>query len=369
MKYIFFLFLTITFITSFGQNRRSIRFNTFAKDSINLHLDENYFLIEDTCSSIIRYGHFRFKDRKFFGPFRDLNKLDPQIVLAEGNYTQDGLLDGDMKLFYLNGDSLAIGKYDKGEMVGDWTIYYAGNKKKLEFNKISETIVLNAWDETGKQTLTNGTGFYRSDIGGYYWEGKLINSKPDGTWKLKETGDRTGTVVSSETFKAGNFVKGGGPMGNYTDKSRILLAGNNLLPINNAGLMEVSKKACDPSMMRKKIVYASYRNGTDAFNEEIKRVIAPVFAKLDLKKYFTKEFTLIGSIDEGGRIFNLKYQDTFDDKASTTLIRALYTLPILDPTLVDGISVQSRISFKFIFRDGLYSFQWRLLPLEMPAKM
>lgn len=67
------------------------------------------------------------------------------------------------------------------------------------------------------------------------------------------------------------------------------------------------------------------------------------------KIYFTKEFTLIGSVDKGGRIFNLKYQDTFDDKASTTLVRALYTLPILDLTLVDGIPVQSRINFGMVY--------------------
>src|SRR5688572_10504116 len=108
------LWLTILFAavigSSFGQAGRNIRFRIYPKDSVNLHMDHNYWLIEDTCSTVIRYGHFRKTDRKFFGPFRDLNKYDPSIVLAEGKYSDQGMLDGPFKSNYLTGEPQAEGK-------------------------------------------------------------------------------------------------------------------------------------------------------------------------------------------------------------------------------------------------------------------
>lgn len=362
------IILTILFTTivgvSIAQTRR-VMFRTYGRDSINLHMDENYALIEDTCSTIIRYGHLRVADRKFFGPFRDLNKYDPSIALAEGRYTNDGKLDGPIRLNYLNGDPQAEGKFDKGEMVGPWVLYFQGNKKRLEFEGNGEqTKVTNAWDATGKQTVVNGNGFYRSDLGMIYWEGKLLNGRPDGVWKAKKTDDRTGTVVSSETFKNGAFVKGNGPVGNYNDMSRIILAAEDLLPISNAANLMSSRQACDPSMSMKKIVYAVYKEGNNAFLSKLLVEVAPVFAKVDLKQYSSKTFGIKGIIDSKGKLGNFRYVDGWEDRQASALLGALYRLPYLEPALVDGKPVDSEVLLTFRIDQGLYTSSWKLLPLK-----
>src|SRR5687768_1126056 len=83
---------------------RNIRFSTIGKDSINLALNHQFNMIEDSCSQVIRYGHMNMFTRKFFGKIKDVSKLDPKIVLTEGNYTADGLKDGYFITHYLNGN-------------------------------------------------------------------------------------------------------------------------------------------------------------------------------------------------------------------------------------------------------------------------
>jgi len=328
-------------------------------------MDENYALIEDTCSTIIRYGHYRVKDRKFFGSFRDLNKYDPSIVLAEGKYTDDGKLDGFFKMNYLNGEPLSEGKFDKGIMIGPWSLYYPGNKKRLEFEADSgQTKITNAWDTAAKQIVVNGTGTFRSGPDLYYWEGKLVNGRPDGLWRYKKSEDRTGTVVSQEMFKNGIFVKGSSPIGNYNDNSRIILAGDNLLPINNANMLKSSAQACDPSMSRKRVVYAVYRDGTNSFNEKLKTEIIPVFTKVDLSMYSFKTFKIKGTIGLNGRIINLIYVDGWEDRQASALLQALYRLPFMEPALVDGKPVVSGIIFTFKIDKDLYSYSWKMEPIK-----
>ena len=364
MKILLTILFTAIVSVSFSQTRR-VSFRTLGRDSINLHFDENYNLIEDTCSTVIRYGHFRGRERKFFGTFRDLNKYDPSIVLAEGKYTDDGKLDGSFKMNYLNGEPQAEGKFDKGEMIGPWVLYYPGNKRKLEFEGNSnQTKIINAWDAAGKQTVVNGTGTYRSDLDNVFWEGKLANGRPEGVWRAKKTDDRTGTVVSSENFKNGLFVKGSSPIGNYTDASRIILAGENLLPINNAPLLMVSAQACDPSMSRKNITYAVYKEGTNAFNERLKTEITPVFGKVDLGMYPYKIFAIKGTVDPKGRLTNFLYADGWEDRQASSLLQALYRLPYMEPTLVDGKPVSSGITFTFKIDKGFYTYSWKLDPVK-----
>lgn len=359
--------LTLVFVClcslAFSQPRR-ISFRTLARDSINLHLDENYALIEDTCSSIIRYGHFRLTDRKFFGTFRDLNKYDPSIVLAEGRYTNDGKLDGPIILNYLNGDPQAEGVFNNGKMIGKWVVYYTGNKKRLEFEESSGKIkVLNAWEASGKQTVINGNGTYKSDLGVIYWEGKLLDGTPDGLWRAKKTDDRSGTVVSSETFKNGTFVKGSSPIGNYNDASRIILASESLLPISNAVAMIPSNKACDPSNSFRKIVYAIYKDGKDAFSVLLRNEIVPVFAKVDLRMYASKTFVIKATIDHKGKFTNLTYLDGWEDRQASALLSALYRLPFMEPALVDGKPIPSDVLFTFKINNAVYTYSWQLQPI------
>ncbi|HEY1024248.1 MAG TPA: hypothetical protein VGE26_03730 [Sphingobacteriaceae bacterium] len=367
MKAILLTFLTIISTNLiFAQQpgvRRSVNFRSIGKDSINLHFDENYFLIEDTCSSIVRYGHFDFKKRQFFGEFRDLNKMDPLIILAEGRYV-DGKLNGPFSLKYLNGKPQAVGNFKDGSFDGRWELFYDDGKPRLNFTASGNTIMIeDAWDASGAAVVIKGEGKFRAELEGIYWEGKLVNGVPDGTWRCRRTTDRTNTILSSEVFKNGNFVKGSGPLGAYSDASRIVLVSPQIVPIGNASAMRISTTACDPSLSNKQYISAVYKHGWISFNEEVKRLVAPLFAKLDLKMYSGKALVIEGVVSEKGNITGLKPKGSFDSDISFGVSRELTRLPFLEPALINNVAVKQPITFTFSFTEGFYRFQYKLSPL------
>ncbi len=128
--------------------------------------------------------------------------------------------------------------------------------------------------------------------------------------------------------------------------------------------MVISSRACDGSSSSINMISATYKGGTRAFSEEIRRLIAPIFAKIDLKAHFSKEFNIEGSINEKGQIVELRYVNTFYDTNFSALLMSLYRLPLLEPTLVNGKPVRSGINFKFTINEGLYRYSWQILPLK-----
>jgi hypothetical protein len=369
MKTILLTIIAVTCMTyTFAQPpqiRRSIQIRHFSKDSISLHFDKDYFLIEDTCSSIIRYGHFDPLKRSFFGKFHDLNKLDPQIILAEGTYTADGKLDGSYTLRYLDNTLQAKGIFKEGQMRGLWEFFYEDGKPKLTLNVDDggKVVIQQAWNTSGKKTIDNGKGPFRVDFPGFYWEGNLLNGIPDGTWKTRSLNDRTGTVLSSEVFKDGQFQKGSGPLGAYTDASRLVLISDALLPINNASKMTISRTACDPAMSRKSIVSAVYKGGSRAYSEEIINKVSPILNKLDLSAFGTRVFNIEGEFNEKGILSKLTPINAWEEKMSSDLIEALRKMPPVEPALVDGKPTAQKIYFIFNFNGGVYTISYRFLPI------
>src|SRR6187402_2731568 len=167
---------------------RNVRFNFITKDSVNLSLSNEFDLIEDSCSVIIRYGHLNMQQRKFTGRFKDVSKLNPQLVVAEGNYTADGLKDGSFISRYLNGNLQTKGNFKNNKLDGKWEMYYDDGKPKLTFEANGIDIKI----------IDNGKGNYLVDLGELYWKGKLVNGKPDGTWKAMLTDDATNATIISE---------------------------------------------------------------------------------------------------------------------------------------------------------------------------
>ncbi len=359
------IYLAVLLPLSAQQTTRNVRFRSIGKDSINLHFDPDYFLIEDTCSSIVRYGHFNFKERYFFGNFRDLNKLDPQIILAEGKYTSNGNLDGAFAMRYLNGSPRAEGAFEDGVLRGQWKFFYDDGSPKLDLSADGGIIkILNARDDQGKATVTDGNGVFRVALDEVFWEGKLLNGLPDGTWKSRKVNDRSGTILSSEIFKNNKFIRGSGPVGVYTDNSRLSLLSSDLFPIQNAAGMLISPTACDPALSRHKVVYAVYRDGWYSLNEDLSSAVRSFFQKIDLKIYEKTFMEINAEISDRGLLTNIKASNMFDEKISSALIKGLMQLPSFEPALIDGKPIKSNIRFTFKFENGLYSFQYRLLPIK-----
>ena len=164
--------------------KRTFRFNFINKDSIHLALSENFEMIEDSCSQITRYGHLNMMERKFTGKFKDVSRLNPTLILTEGNYSADGLKDGTFISRNLNGNVQSKGNFTKNKFDGRWEIYYDDGKPKLTFEANGKDIkIIDSWDAKGVKTIDNGNGNYQLDLEDIYWKGKLVNGKPDGTWK------------------------------------------------------------------------------------------------------------------------------------------------------------------------------------------
>lgn len=345
---------------------RYIRFNIIGKDSVNLALNEDFDRIEDSCSQIIRYAHLKIQQHKFYGPFKDVSRLDSSLVLTEGSYTADGLKDGPFITHYLNGKLQAKGSFKNNKYDGHWEIFYDDGKPKLTFDANDGDIsIADAWDEKGGKTVVNGKGTYRVDVGIIYWIGKLLNGKPDGTWRAYKTDDATNTDIISESYKNGTFEKGKGPMGEYTDAARVVLVSADKLPFTRAEFFRISSVPCN-GVKRKHIVNAQYREGFSAFNEQIKQVVTPYLSRVDLASY-DNVMVVDGVINESGRITQLDTHTPFNEVIARGLIQQLNRLPPLNPATADGKPVVQKITITFTFSRGMYSFGYRLLPVDLSA--
>lgn len=345
---------------------RRIHLNFIGKDSINLALNEDFDMIEDSCSQIIRHAHLKKQSRKFYGPFKDVSRLDSSLVLTEGNYTDDGLKDGPFITRYLNGKLQAKGSYKNNKYDGHWELFYDDGKPKLSFDANGDEIsIADAWDEKGNKTVINGKGNYRVDIGSMYWKGKLLNGKPDGTWKAYKTDDATNTDIISESYKNGVFQKGKAPLGEYTDAARMTLVPANKLPFTRAEMLRISAVPCN-GVKRKHIVNAQYRNGFSAFSEEIKQLITPYLSKVDLASY-DNTLVIEGVVAESGNVGHLDSHTPFNESIARGLIMQLTRLPSLEPATADGKPITQKITITFNFTRGMYSFSYRLLPIDLSA--
>ena len=343
---------------------RYIRFTFIGKDSINLALNEDFDMIEDSCSQIIRHAHLKMQQRKFYGPFKDVSRLDPSLVLTEGNYTADGLKDGPFISRYLNGALQAKGNFKSNKYDGHWELFYDDGKPKLTFDANDSDIgIADAWDEKGNKTIISGKGTYRVDIGNMYWKGKLLNGKPDGTWRAYKTDDATNTDIISESYKNGVFQKGKAPLGEYTDAPRMTLVPTDKLPFTRAEMLHISSVPCN-GVKRKHIVNAQYQNGFAAFNEEIKQLVSPYLARVDLASY-DNTMVIEGEVTTSGHIGHLDTHTPFNESIARGLILQLNRLPPLQPATADGKPVVQKITINFTFSRGMYSFSYRFLPVDL----
>ncbi|HTH81354.1 MAG TPA: hypothetical protein VL490_00375 [Mucilaginibacter sp.] len=344
---------------------RNIRINYVARDSVNLALSDGFELIEDSCSQIIRYAKLNMRERKFMGIIKDVSRLDPSLIITEGNYT-DGKKDGYFTTHYLNGKLQAKGAFKNNRYDGKWEMYYDDGKPKLFFEANGNDIkIMEAWDTKGNKTIDNGKGNYRSDLGDIYWKGKLLNGSPDGTWEAVKTNDGNNNTLISEKYKNGAFQKGNGPLGAYSDAPRLELVNINMLPFTHAELVRISLVNCNGEGIKlRNAMHAQYRNGPESFNQSIKDLVGPYFGKIDLHKYLNEvKFDIDGEINETGNIIKLNSNSPYAE-LTNGLVSLLRRLPPLIPATLNGKPVKEKITFSFTLDQGVYHFVHRMLPVE-----
>jgi len=347
---------------------RIVKLHNLGNDSVNISYTGKYQLIEDSCATIVRYAHYDAARRKFYGPFRDVTTGSPKTIVAEGAYNTSGLKEGDFTIHYLNGRLLSKVSYSNDNLTGRGELYYFDGKPKLVFEAGNNGVsILEAWNADGKKTVEGGKGNYKMIQGIVCWTGKLTNGKPDGEWKAGLITDRVNSrVLLNEKFKDNKFLGGTNPAGAYTDSSHLLLIDENDFPFVKAEKMLVSSMGCsigNGTEAPKRVVGAQYRDGPDEFGRRIADAVKPFLEKIDLSPFET-ELTIQGMISKNGMPVGWR-DDGFSDRTITKeILNGLRNLPRLEPASVDGAPVEQQIAIIFKLSKGLYTTQYRLLPIK-----
>lgn len=360
----------IAFITAFccytasaqqstGLFQRNIRFDFIKGDSTRLSFNEEFNLIEDSCSQVYRYAHVDMQNRRYTGQFKDVSRADGKLTITQGAYNHEGLVDGPFIVNYLNGALQAKGNFKNGLFDGKWEVYYDNGKPKITFEANGKGVkIIDEWDSKGTKTVNDGNGTYRADMGFMYWQGKLLNGRPEGKWKSKKTVDNTD--LTSEVYKNGTFIKGTTSFSEYTDAPRLVLISPAIFPFTTAEKFQISATPCNGTTS-KSFVGAHYIGGTTAFSNHIGEQASSYLNTVDLKS-FDSELTIEGEISERGNIEKLKSHNAFDMKLSQALMSKLRNLPNLEPATLGGKPVKQRFTITFKFNSGYYSFTYRFLP-------
>lgn len=365
MKF-FFTYLFLTAVVAFyanGQNiARKINFRTIEKDSLDLSLDANYYLIEDSCAQIVRHARFNFDTRKFHGKFSDVSKQNPSIILTEGNYSTEGLKEGPFIVRYPGGSIEAKGNFKNDKFDGRWEFFYEDEKPKLVFEvKDGVCNIIDEWNADGSKIIDKGNGNYICDLTTYYWKGKLVNGKPDGTWKMYASKDESKTAIATERFKKGEFTGGENQIGSYTGSSRIDLTGSMNLPFFNTEKLFVGPP-CGVSVPQHSFTHAQYKAGNNTFNYDVQNALTTYFNGRDLDGV-QGEFFVTGDISTDGHIINLTKGGNYVQSIADGVIGVIARLPRLNPAMLNGEPVVERFKITLNISKGFYSYSFQFIPI------
>lgn len=340
-----------------------VYFRSIGRDSINLPLTDGYEITDDSSAQIIRYSHFNFQTGKFFGKFTDVSKFNPNVIISEGSYSTDGLKDGSFTVRYLNGNLRAKGDFKDDKYNGKWEIYYNDGKPELTFEVVDgECHIIDAWDPDSKKEVANGNGIYIDTVGSFYWIGKLLNGKPDGTWKLLNTGNTDNEAMATEHFKKGQFHDGSSGTTDYNNISRIDLVGSVKLPFINAEKMYAAPFPSNGST-KKHVVNAQYKDGAKVFSGYISDAVLPYLRRVN-QKGLRAYADISGEVSENGTIINLDYKRPDPQDIARGLSNQLRNLPPLQPATVDGKPVKQKFTISFRIYDNTFDFTYFFLGIE-----
>lgn len=372
MKYLL-LYLLFYFVWNQSvaqETTRNIRFKTFDidRDSVVLPLNRNYYLIEDSCSEISRHAHFNFEKKIFFGKFRDVSRLDSNLVVAEGTYNNDGLKDGEFISRYLNGKLQAKGNFKNNQYDGKWEMYYEDGKPQLTFEVVDGVIhIADAWKVDGSKTVDKGNGNYSSEIDNVIWKGKLLNGRPDGTWNLVSAEDINESAISTEHFKKGEFKSGAIGEIEYNN-SRMMLVSPYKLPFLNIERMLISPTPCNGSPS-KHIVDAQFPGGFESLSDAIKNAVSLYLGSTRFSTLSGNVF-IEGEVSDRGDFVKLRaksvtFRQLLAEDLAQGIISRFSTIPRLHPATIDGKPVNQKFVIVFNFGNSSYQFKYRFLPITI----
>ncbi len=330
-------------------------FDVIGKDSVQLSFNENFELTPDNCGQSTRYAHINTRLNRFVGQFKDVSRLDPAIVMAEGAYNARGEKQGPFVTRYVNGQLQAKGDFVNDNFDGKWQLYYDNGKPELFFEAHgTDVTITDYWDLKGKKLVDNGKGKYIVTSHHIAWEGRLLNGKPDGTWHSYPTNDASKTTLETEKYKAGVFEKGESSKGKYTSP-RLALVNTDLLPFVAAEKLIISPGGCNPTPNSTGVQYAG---SWDSYERTLNYIVGDALKRFDLSRE-SLELHINGEVDEQGLLTDLTSYSAYNPQLANAIISTLKSAPRLIPATKDGRKVRQQIRFNFTFGQGRYNYNYQ----------
>jgi len=362
-----FSMLSFMFFAGHATAQRRIIMRTYGKDSVAAGLNDDYYLTEDSCTQILRYSRFDRAHNRFIGHFKDVRKDDTTKTVAEGDYNEDGLKEGEFVSYYLSGSLRAKGSFKDDAYTGVWSFYYEDGSPELNFTVADGvTTVTDVWDPDHKKTVDKGKGKFKatSPVTGYYWYGRLVNGRPDEDWNLCQVNDLDKVSVMTEHWERGKFVSGGNNVQTYSDSSRMIMVDPRKLSLTHAEKLSFSASSCNIVKISQHYTNASYPPGDRKlftyFDQMVTDYIQIMFKDPKYVRSYSENSTITGEIDETGHLVNLKsYQ-----KTGMVQMVARY-IPLFKPALAYGKPIRQKITFSFDFGNGSCKYGYQLQPIEL----
>ena len=158
-------------------------------------------------------------------------------VLGKGSY-MNGQKQGNWLFYYPNGQLQGQVSYKNNEQVGRWKLWRENGQplQEVVYNG-AEISFQNYWDESGIQTVTDGTGTYVALLPGeepgsqMQLKGAYVNGRRHGKWQYAALANgKSGKPVIEQLYKNGTMVSGyiqqqgkGGAKIAYTSEDRFNL--------------------------------------------------------------------------------------------------------------------------------------------------
>ena len=132
-------------------------------------------------------------------------------IIEEGNYTdtESNKYVGKIIHYYKNGNRQNEVNFVNGRPFGLSSTYYEnGNiNEEVEYLDLEELSYkkINYWDESGKQLIVNGNGFYIMDGNQIEEKGQYKNGYKDGKWIFL---DKKSGTLNEDLYDNGKFISG-----------------------------------------------------------------------------------------------------------------------------------------------------------------
>ncbi|NQU54786.1 MAG: hypothetical protein HQ522_19875 [Bacteroidetes bacterium] len=211
MKYITILIILVVSINIHAQTSTKFAdlIEVTGDDKIKIYLNGNFQIAYKDCADYYMLADF---DDNYF-QIKDTIKvfyMNDKLFIY-GKY-EKGQVHGNFKILHQNGKLKLLSQYDKGKPIGIWKYYYEnGNLHKVVGFRDNRIFLAEMYNKNGKTLVQNGNGTFNDVISLSKFDDELFeingavkNGLPDGKWQIA----LRGTIFATEFFEGYIFKEG-----------------------------------------------------------------------------------------------------------------------------------------------------------------